>query len=60
MLSSMRWAACRSRQGYDGRWAALPRARRIVGQAAHILTGLGGDAFTVIGLHQPSPGGQLV
>jgi transposase len=42
------------RQRYDGNRAALSQARRIVRQAAHILTGLGDGAFTIIGTHQPS------
>ena len=41
------------RQRYDGNRAALSQARRIVRQAVHILTDLGGDAFTIV--RQPSP-----
>jgi len=35
------------RERYDGNRAALSQARRIVRQAAHILTDLGDDAFTI-------------
>jgi transposase len=35
------------RQRVDGNRAALSQARRIVRQAAHILTDLGDDAFTI-------------
>jgi transposase len=37
------------RQRYDGNRAALSQARRIVRHAVHILTGLGEDAFTIVG-----------
>jgi transposase len=42
------------RQRYDGNRAALSQARRIVRQAAHILTGLGDDAFRILGPRRPS------
>jgi transposase len=43
------------KQRYDANRAALSQARRIVRQAAHILTALGDDAFTVTTVaHTPS------
>jgi hypothetical protein len=33
---------------YDANRACLSQARRIVRQIAHILTGLGDDAFTIV------------
>jgi hypothetical protein len=42
------------RQRYDGNRAALSQARRIVGQAMHILADLGEDAFTNVGPHRMS------
>ena len=43
------------KQRYDANRASLSQARRIVRQAAHILTALGDDAFTAATVaHTPS------